>query len=173
MKLNLVIWSHLVTPGHTPGHTVSQLQYLTSAMAYLDKQLQEKNKYNVFLAIGLLAVAVGEDIESHLKNVLAHIKLNLPSKDATAAANKKRSAALDPAIFACVSMLACAVRHKIKNEVGNRLYFTLYNRLKIYHAHFDKNTEKKVRFLKGLIMQCARVININPHLYLALVLRHW
>lgn len=97
-------------------------QYLTSAMQYLDSQLKEKNrKQEVFLAIGLLAVAVGEDIESHLKNVLAHIKLNLPSRDATPAANKKRSTALDPAIFACVSMLACAVRHKIKNEVADML----------------------------------------------------
>ena len=92
-------------------------RYLGSAMRYLDRQLTEKNKYNVFLAIGLLAVAVGEDIEPHLRNVLAHVRLNLPSHDATPAANKKRSTALDPAIFACVSMLACAVRHKIKNEV--------------------------------------------------------
>ena len=80
-------------------------KYLTPAMQYLDKELQDKNKqekYNVFLAIGILAVAVGEDIESHLRNVLAHIKLSLPPRDATPAAIKKRSAELDPAIFACV-----------------------------------------------------------------------
>ena len=58
-------------------------KYLTPAMQYLDKELQDKNKqekYNVFLAIGILAVAVGEDIESHLRNVLAHIKLSLPPR---------------------------------------------------------------------------------------------
>ena len=101
-------------------------KYLSGAMQYLDKELQDNNKnkpekYNIFLAIGLLAVAVGEDIEPHLRNVLTHIKLSLPARDATPAANKKRSAALDPAVFACVSMLACAVRHKIKRDVADML----------------------------------------------------
>ncbi len=99
-------------------------KFLTPSMQYLDKQLQEKHKYNVFLAIGLLSVAVGEEIESHLKNVLTHIKLNLPSQDAassSASSHKKRATALDPAIFACISMLARAVRHRIKNEIADML----------------------------------------------------
>jgi FKBP12-rapamycin complex-associated protein len=94
-------------------------KFLTPTMHYLDRQLQDKNKYNVFLAIGLLSVAVGEEIESHLRNILTHIKISLPSPDAPP--NKKRPTALDPAIFACISMLARAVRHRIKNEVADML----------------------------------------------------
>ena len=80
-------------------------------------RLQERNK-NAFIAVGLLSVALGSDIQNHLRNTLTHIKLILPAKEGS---NKKRTTKLDPAIFACISLLAMAVKHGIRNEIADML----------------------------------------------------
>jgi FKBP12-rapamycin complex-associated protein len=95
--------------------------FLAEAMQYMERLLQDKNRYNAFVTIGLLAVALGNNIETHLRNILVHIKLCLPSRDAAAASQKKRVTHLDPAIFACISMLARALKQSIKSEMADML----------------------------------------------------
>ena len=89
-------------------------KYLEQTMSFMDKLLLAKDRYNAYIGIGLLAVAAGPQIQSYLRNVLENIRQNLPSKQAT---NKKRLNHLDPAIFACISMLASAVKHHIRQEI--------------------------------------------------------
>ena len=89
-------------------------RYLTETVAFMDRLLGEKNRYNAFVAIGLLALAIKGEIHNHLKNVLTQIKLSLPAKEQH---GKKRNASLDPAVFACISMLARAVKTAIKPEL--------------------------------------------------------
>jgi len=78
--------------------------YLMQTMNFTDRLLQgREHKYPAYIAVGLLAMATGSDIQIYLKNVLTSIRVALPSKENT---NKKRVTSLDPAIFACISMLA-------------------------------------------------------------------
>ena len=91
--------------------------YLDETMVYLNRCLQgkqEKERYNSLMAFGLLAVAAEKDIKKYIPNILHILKSLLPHRDSQ---NKKRSVALDPAIFACISFLARAVKSYIKNEV--------------------------------------------------------
>ncbi len=88
-------------------------------MTYTDKLLQSKDhRYNAYLAVGLLAMATGVSMQPYLKNVLSSIKQALPSKEYP---NKRRTPALDPAIFACISMLARAVKDAIKHDMVSML----------------------------------------------------
>lgn len=113
-------------------------KHLTSAMEYMDKLLDSKDRYNAYLGIGLLAMASATNVtpnsgsvEMHpnlLKKVLASIRQNLPQTGlagpALAAAgggplgagssssrDKKQKANNEnlPAIFACISMMARSV----------------------------------------------------------------
>ena len=93
-------------------------KFLKSTMTYMDKLLQGKESSNAYITIGLLAVATGPDVHPYLKNVLLHIKQCLPSKDHV---SSKKKIAIDPSVFACISMLACAVKQGIKHEVSSML----------------------------------------------------
>ena len=98
-------------------HFVSK--YLAQTVVYVEKLLQGRDhRYNAYLAVGILAMATGTGMKPYLKNVLLSIKTALPAKDHP---NKKRNPSLDPAIFACISMLARAVKDSIKHEVGAML----------------------------------------------------
>ena len=94
-------------------------KFLKSTMAYMDKLLQGKDPSNAYITIGLLAVATGPDIHPYLKNVLLHIKQCLPSREASI--NSKKKVSIDPSVFACISMLARAVKQGIKHEVSSML----------------------------------------------------
>ncbi len=94
-------------------------RFLKPTMNYMDKLLQAKDPRSAYIAIGLLAVATGPEIHGYLRNVLVHIRQSLPSKEV--AQNKRRQQHLDPAVFACISMLARAVKHGIKQDVSAML----------------------------------------------------
>lgn len=58
--------------------------YLSETMAYLLGSLRrERERYNVFNAIGLLAVAVKQDIKPYIPKIMEVIRASLPSKDLT------------------------------------------------------------------------------------------
>ena len=95
-------------------------KFLKSTMSYMDKLLQGKDPSNAYITIGLLSVATGPEIHPYLKNVLSHIKQCLPSKEMMAN-NSKKKVIIDPSVFACISMLACAVKQGIKHEVSSML----------------------------------------------------
>lgn len=78
---------------------------------------KEKDRNIAYITIGYIAVAVENDIDKYLKTIMSAIKLALPPKDATS----KRKAAIDPAIFACITLLANAVKAGINNDVRDIL----------------------------------------------------
>ena len=95
--------------------------YLDRTMEYINRCLQsrqERDRYTALTAIGLLAVATEKHIKKYIQDILKTLKSLLPQKDAP---NKKRSTSLDPAIFACISFLARAVKSFIKVEVREML----------------------------------------------------
>lgn len=58
--------------------------YLNETMAYLLGSLRrERERYNVFNAVGLLAVAVKEDIKNYIPKIMEVIRSSLPGKDMT------------------------------------------------------------------------------------------
>lgn len=78
---------------------------------------KEKDRNIAYITIGYIAVAVEGDIEKYLETIMSAIKQALPPKDATT----KRKAAIDPAIFACITLLANAVKAIINNDVRDIL----------------------------------------------------
>lgn len=96
-------------------------EYLEETMVYINRCLQgkqERDRYNALMAIGLLAVAADKDIKKYMPNILHVLKTLLPQRDSP---GRKRSSSLDPAIFACISFLARAVKSYIKAEVKEML----------------------------------------------------
>jgi len=61
--------------------------YLEDTMTYLLNALKAREKSSVsaaFLAIGLLAQAIGPNIRRHLPRISEAVRLSLPVKDASA-----------------------------------------------------------------------------------------
>ncbi|GAB6019044.1 hypothetical protein CHUAL_000671 [Chamberlinius hualienensis] len=93
--------------------------YLNDTLTYLLSCLKrERERSSSFLAIGLLAVSVGEHIKPHLPKIMEVIKLTLP---ANATPSKRRAVSVDPAIFNCLSLLAKAVGLCIKSDLKDLL----------------------------------------------------
>ncbi|XP_037955980.1 serine/threonine-protein kinase Tor [Teleopsis dalmanni] len=78
---------------------------------------KEKDRNIAYITIGYIAVAVENDINKHLKTIMCAIKLALPAKDLPS----KRKTPIDPAIFACVTLLAHAVKSNITDDVRDIL----------------------------------------------------
>ncbi|XP_065362288.1 serine/threonine-protein kinase mTor [Calliphora vicina] len=78
---------------------------------------KEKDRNIAYITIGYIAVAVESNIDKYLKTIMTAVKAALPPKDATS----KRKAAIDPAIFACITLLAHAVKTGINNDVKDIL----------------------------------------------------
>lgn len=58
--------------------------YLSETMTYfLGSLRRERERYNVFNAIGLLAVAVKQDIKPYIPKIMEVIRSSLPAKDMT------------------------------------------------------------------------------------------
>ncbi|XP_013778468.1 serine/threonine-protein kinase mTOR-like [Limulus polyphemus] len=93
--------------------------YLNETMSYFLHCLRrERERYSAFIAIGLLAVAVGESIKPHIPKIMDCIRMSLPLKDAS---SKKKMPTADPAVFICISMLAQAVGLTVKNDIKDLL----------------------------------------------------
>ncbi|XP_023161122.1 serine/threonine-protein kinase Tor [Drosophila hydei] len=90
-------------------------QYLKTCVAHLMAILRgkEKDRNVAYITIGYIAVAVETDIDKHLKHVMGSIKQALPAKDLAS----KRKSPVDPSVFACITLLAHAVKSKIAEDV--------------------------------------------------------
>lgn len=92
---------------------------LGETMLYLLGCLKrDRERCAAFIAIGLLAVAVGDEIKPHLPKIMEVVKAALPTN---VTPSKRKSAVVDSAIFSCISMLARAVRLSIKADVKEML----------------------------------------------------
>ena len=112
-----------------------------------------------------MAVATGPEIQPYLKNVLTHIKQCLPSKEMVTNSGKKKAVMIDPSVFACISMLACAVKQGIKHEVSSMLdsmlstglspaLTTALYKLALYIPAFKKEiAEGLLKILSQILMQ--------------------
>ncbi|CAG0917860.1 unnamed protein product [Notodromas monacha] len=88
--------------------------YLQDAVTHLRACLKrEKERFAAFNAIGLIAVAVKEDINPHLPNILEDIRSALPSKESPL----KKRYAVDSSVFTCISLLARAVHVTIAPDI--------------------------------------------------------
>lgn len=93
--------------------------YLKLCINYLLSMLKSKDKDRnlAYITIGYIAVAVESNIEKYLKSIMNAIKSILPPKELAS----KRKTPLDPAVFACITLLAHAVKSSIANDVYNIL----------------------------------------------------
>ncbi|XP_050299177.1 serine/threonine-protein kinase Tor [Anthonomus grandis grandis] len=88
---------------------------LKSTMNYLLNILKgrEKDRNNAFITIGLIAVAVEEEIEPYIDKIMEFIKAALPRTDSTS----KRRNAIDCSVFKCITYLALALKRHEKMEI--------------------------------------------------------
>ncbi|XP_046989267.1 serine/threonine-protein kinase mTOR isoform X1 [Schistocerca americana] len=94
--------------------------HLNKTMLFLLGSLRtrEKDRSAAFTTVGLIAVAVQEDIQSYLPKIMDVIRASLPSKDTP---SKKRAATLEPAVFVCITLLGHAVGLMIRQDVKDLL----------------------------------------------------
>lgn len=94
-------------------------KYLKTCVTHLLTILRgkEKDRNVAYITIGCIAVAVGNDIKTHLKDIMAIIKQALPAKELTS----KRKPPVDAAVFACITLLAHAVKSQIADDVRDIL----------------------------------------------------
>ncbi|CAH1240669.1 MTOR [Branchiostoma lanceolatum] len=94
--------------------------YLTDTMSYLLGCLKkERERSTAFQAVGLLAVAVRQEVIAYLNRILDVVRISLPSKETPH--KRHKNFVVDPSVFTCVSMLARAVGPCIAKEVKELL----------------------------------------------------
>lgn len=77
---------------------------------------REKERAMAFITLGLICVAVEDDIQQYLHRIIEIIKSTLPLKDVA----KKRNG-IDTSLFKCVTLLGFAVKENISNELKDLL----------------------------------------------------
>ncbi|CAG9773619.1 unnamed protein product [Ceutorhynchus assimilis] len=88
---------------------------LPSAMSYLFNILKgrEKDRNSAFITIGLIAVAVEEEIDPYVEKIMEVIKAALPKSDTPS----KRRPVIDSCVFKCITYLALAIKKHDKMEI--------------------------------------------------------
>ncbi|XP_066992513.2 serine/threonine-protein kinase mTOR isoform X2 [Anabrus simplex] len=94
--------------------------HLNVTMLYLLTSLRgrEKDRSTAFTTIGLIAVAVGDDIKPYVHRIMEVVRASLPPRDTL---SKKRGATLEPAVFVCITLLGHAVKQIIQSDVKELL----------------------------------------------------
>ncbi|XP_039478905.1 serine/threonine-protein kinase Tor [Drosophila santomea] len=102
-------------------------KYLQTCVSHLMQILRgkEKDRTVAYITIGYMAVAVQSAIEVHLSSIMTSVKVALPAKDLTS----KRKVPVDPAVFACITLLAHAVKSEIADDVKDILEQMFYTGL--------------------------------------------
>ncbi|XP_015759867.1 PREDICTED: serine/threonine-protein kinase mTOR-like [Acropora digitifera] len=96
------------------------MKYLKDTMEYLCSALKrERERSSAFKATGLIALAVGHDIERHRTPVFEQVKGLFPMKDL--GHRRQKAVTVDPMVFACVAMMSRAIGPKISKEVKDLL----------------------------------------------------
>lgn len=93
--------------------------HLNSTLSYLLATVRgrEKERTSAFITIGLISVAIEDDIKPFVPKIIEVIKLALPSKETP---SKKRSG-LDPSVFLCITFLGHAVKEYIAKDIRDIL----------------------------------------------------
>ncbi|XP_046866806.1 serine/threonine-protein kinase Tor [Drosophila willistoni] len=140
-------------------------KYLRRCVSYLMNTLPGKGKDRTVahITMGYIAVAVERDIEEHLKPIMATIKVALPAKDLAS----KRKLPVDPAVFACITLLAHAVKSEIADDVKDILeqmfYTGLSPALTVCLRELAENVPQlKPRITEGLIGVLYQVLMNKP-----------
>lgn len=78
---------------------------------------QNRDRGGSFEAIGLIAVALQDRFLGKSREVFESIKMHLPARDLT----RKRNVQLEPAVFACITLLAQALGDQIRSDIDGLL----------------------------------------------------
>ncbi|UYV65261.1 MTOR [Cordylochernes scorpioides] len=94
--------------------------YLGETMQYLEACLKrEKERAQAFTAIGLVALAIQGEIRRYIPRVLEAVRTALPAKDVHV--KKRSSAVVEPAVFACISLLGRSGLPELEGELRKLL----------------------------------------------------
>ncbi|XP_052755019.1 serine/threonine-protein kinase mTOR [Galleria mellonella] len=94
-------------------------KYLGITMHYLLSSLRgrEKDKNMAFTTLGLMAAAIGNDIQNYIPKIMEVIKQALPIRDT----QSKKRIWVDPSIFACITLLGSAVKDLVITDIRELL----------------------------------------------------
>ncbi|KAH8375520.1 target of rapamycin [Drosophila serrata] len=140
-------------------------KYLPTCISHLMAILRgkEKDRAVAYITIGYMAVAVQSAIQEHLSGIMSSVKLALPAKDLTS----KRKVPVDPAVFACITLLAHAVKSEISEDVKEILeqmfYTGLSPALTVCLRELSENVPQlKSAITEGLIGVLSQVLMNKP-----------
>uniref|UniRef100_T1ISC3 Serine/threonine-protein kinase TOR n=1 Tax=Strigamia maritima TaxID=126957 RepID=T1ISC3_STRMM len=135
--------------------------YLNDTMSYLLGCLRrERERFNAFTAVGLLAVAVGSDVKPYLPKIMEIIKASLPSKETP---SKKKAPGVDPSVYSCISLLAKAVGLAVRNDIRDLLDSMLASCSDCIPAGLGYgNTSIKKDIQDGLLQMLSFIIMHKP-----------
>nr|XP_013189744.1 unnamed protein product [Amyelois transitella] len=92
-------------------HLKSTINHLITFLTGKDKE-----KAMAFTTLGLICVAVEEEIQPYLTRIIEIIKVTLMTKD-----TPKKRTGVDTAVFNCVTLLGFAMKEKVSNDVKELL----------------------------------------------------
>ncbi|KAH8262146.1 hypothetical protein KR038_003117 [Drosophila bunnanda] len=140
-------------------------KYLPTCISHLMLILRgkEKDRAVAYITIGYMSVAVQSAIQEHLSGIMSSVKLALPAKDLTS----KRKVPVDPAVFACITLLAHAVKSEISEDVKEILeqmfYTGLSPALTVCLRELSENVPQlKSAITEGLIGVLSQVLMNKP-----------
>ncbi|KAH8412631.1 hypothetical protein KR009_003909 [Drosophila setifemur] len=140
-------------------------KYLKTCVWHLMQILRgkEKDRTVAYITIGYIAVAVESAIETHLSGIMGSVKVAFPAKDSAS----KRKVPVDPAVFACITLLAHAVKSDIAEDVREILeqmfYTGLSPALTVCLRELSENVpELKSAITDGLIGVLSQVLMNKP-----------
>nr|XP_022907797.1 target of rapamycin [Onthophagus taurus] len=94
-------------------------EHLANTMNYLLNTIRgrEKDRTTSFIAIGLIGVAVEDDIKPFIPKIMEVITVSLPNREAP----MKKRLTMDASVFKCITFLAHAVKSYITKDIQNLL----------------------------------------------------
>ncbi|XP_014771975.1 serine/threonine-protein kinase mTOR isoform X1 [Octopus bimaculoides] len=102
--------------------------YLRDTIVYLLNALRrDKERAAAFQAVGLLAVAVKDNIFSFCNRIMEFVRSALPPKDLPQ--KKQKAISVEPSVFTCISMLGRALETSIARDMKDILDSMLFTGL--------------------------------------------
>lgn len=127
---------------------------------------REKDKNMAFTTLGLMAVAIEQDLNNYIPRIVEVIKSALPIRDTQI----KKRVWVDPSIFAAISLLGSAFKDKIAHDIRELLEAMFATGLSPMLTVCLKELSRNVPSLKaeiseGLLNMLSLVLRNKPFLH--------
>lgn len=142
-------------------------EYLPLMVPYLLRGPKRNDKFSSHVTLGLVAVAIENDIERYMKPIMDTIKVCFPVKEP----GSKKKSNIDPAVFTCITLLSFAVKSKITEDIKEILDQMLASGLSPALIVCLRELSENIPLLKAPISK--GVINVLPYILMDKIPYHY